>query len=158
MTPDLPNISWLDSKEALGGMFSIIMMVLHVYHYTLGTKIEWKTGTGLTHPTYGKSSITWTQQPFEVFFVQLPLKSTTLQAHLEANVAVVFFFRLAQVAQKGLFGLFPKVVRWLVDLTLLGTIAYLSMPVATWAEIWREVLFEKSSCKRKVDITDTLEN
>lgn len=35
----------------------------------------------------------------------------------------------AKVAQKGLFGLFPKVVRWLVDLTLMGTIAYLSMPV-----------------------------
>ena len=35
MTPDLPNISRLDSKEALGGMFSIIMMALHVYQETL---------------------------------------------------------------------------------------------------------------------------
>ena len=116
----------------------------------MGTKIEWKTGKkNITwDPPIGRVTSPEPSNLLKVFFFQLPIYRVQIFVCTPFKTAKRCVFRVAQVAPKGLgLGLFPKVLRWLVDLTLLGTIAYLSMPVATWRRSdlsLDTVLFEKN--------------
>ena len=162
MTPDLPNISRLDSKEALGGMFSIIMMVLHVYQETLWV-LKLSGRQELTsHIPHGRVTSPEPSNLWKVFF-QLPIyiyigyKSSF--AHLLKRFCRLFFFfrKLLRSLRKVFLDFFPKLYVGLWTwpywgplpicqcLWLLGPFRSEGIPCC----------LKQSSCKRKVDITYT---